>query len=74
MTREFVIRDEITYEEPRFRLYADGAAQALLRKRGGMVELVWQVYGPQAWPDAKVLLQGMLELSVIADQLSGEKK
>lgn len=67
------IRDESTYEEQRFQLYIDGSRQALLRKHDGVVEFAWQVYGPQAWPAAKTLLQGLLELSVLADQLSGEK-
>lgn len=67
------IRDESTHDEQRFQLYIDGGARALLKKRNGTVELVWQVYGSQYWPEAKVLMQGLLELSVLADQLSGEK-
>lgn len=67
------IRDESTHEEQRFQLFIDGGPRALLKKRNGTVEIVWQVYGPQYWPEAKVLMQGLLELSVLADQLSGEK-
>jgi hypothetical protein len=67
------IRDESTHEEQRFQLLIDGGPRALLKKRTGTVEIVWQVYGPQYWPEAKVLMQGLLELSVLADQLSGEK-
>lgn len=67
------IVDESTHEEVRFQLYIDGGRRALVTKKAGMVELHWQVYGPQYWPEAQVLMQGLLELSVIADKLSGEK-
>lgn len=67
------ICDESTIDERRFRLFVDGAPRALLKKRNDTVQLTWQVYGPQRWPEAKVLIQGLLELSVLADQLSGEK-
>lgn len=67
------IRDESTHDQQRFQLYIDGGPRVLLTKKHGTVELVWQVYGPQYWPEAKVLMQGLLELSVVADQLSGEK-
>ena len=67
------IVDESTHEETRFQLYIDGGQRALVSKKSGTVQFHWQVYGPQYWPDAKVLMQGLLELSVIADKLSGEK-
>lgn len=67
------IRDESTNDEQRFQLYIDGGARALLTKKHGTVQLNWQVHGPQYWPEAKVLMQGLLELSVLADRLSGEK-
>lgn len=68
------IIDESTHEEIRFQLYIDDGRRALVSKKGGTVQFHWQVYGPQYWPEAKVLVQGLLELSVIADQLSGDKK
>ena len=68
------IHDESVGTEQRFQLYIDESPCALVLKKGGDTQLVWQVQGPQYWPDAKVLLQGLLELSVIADKLSGEKK
>ncbi len=67
------IRDESTHDEQRFQLYIDGGPRALVTKKHGTVQFHWQVYGPQYWPDAKVLMQGLLELSVTADKLSGEK-
>lgn len=67
------IRDESTRDEKRFQLYIDGGPRAAVTKKGGTVQLTWQVYGPQHWPAAKVLMQGLLDLSIIADQLSGEK-
>lgn len=60
--------------ETRFYLYVDGGRCAFVRRLvNGYVTLHWEVYGPQQWPEAKVLMQGLLELSVLADQLSGEK-
>ncbi len=67
------IRDESTDEEQRFQLYINGGPRAMLSKKHGTVQFHWQVYGPQYWPGAKVLMQGLLELSVLADQLYGEK-
>jgi hypothetical protein len=68
------IIDESTDTEIRHQLYIDGGRRALVsKKNNGAVEIHWQVYGPQYWDDAKVLMQGLLELSVIADKLSGEK-
>jgi hypothetical protein len=66
------IKNESTDAEERYELYTNGGSRATLIKKGGVVSLNWQVYGPQYWPDAKVLMQGLLELSVIADQLSGD--
>lgn len=34
------------------------------------VHLNWAVYGPQQWPEAKLVLEGLLELSLLADQLT----
>ncbi len=67
------IVDESTDDEVRYQLYIDGGRRAFVRKKYGSVTLHWEVYGPQQWPEAKVLMQGLLELSVLADQLSGEK-
>jgi hypothetical protein len=67
------IVDESTHDEVRFQLYIDGGRRAFVRKKRGLVALHWEVYGAQQWPEAKVLMQGLLELSVIADQLLGEK-
>lgn len=68
------IRDESTHDEQRFQLYIDGGPRALVTKKGGIVQFHWQVYGPQYWPEAQVLMQGLLELSVFANKLAGEKK
>ena len=67
------IHDESVGAEQRFQLYINGSPCALVLKKDGDTQLVWQVQGPQYWPNAKALLQGLLELSVIADKLSGEK-
>lgn len=68
------IVDEGMYDQVRYQLYIDGSRCAALTKTPkGPVQFVWQVHGPQYWPAAKELLQGLLELSVIADQLTGDK-
>lgn len=68
------IRNESTDAEDRFQLYIDGGPRAAVSKKANLVQLHWEVYGPQEWPRAKLLLQGLLELSVIADQLSGDTR
>lgn len=68
------IKNESTDGEERYELYINGGSRATLTKKGNRVQLNWQVYGPQDWPDAKWLMQGLLELSVIADQLSGDTR
>jgi len=67
------IVDESTHNEQRFQLYIENGACGLVTKKNNIVHLHMQVSGPVGWPDAKVLIQGLLELSVIADKLSGEK-
>lgn len=34
------------------------------------VVLNWAVYGPQQWPEAKLVLEGLLELGLLADKLT----
>jgi len=52
------------------QLYIDGGrAVAAIRRPGQPVELSWQVYGPQFWPDAQKIIQGLVQLSFIADQM-----
>lgn len=57
----------------RWQLYVNGSPRILLTKKHGSLQLHWQVYGPQHWAEAKVIIQGLLELSVLAHQLAGEK-
>jgi|LNFM01.1.fsa_nt_gb hypothetical protein len=58
-----------------FQLLVDGEPKGRVTKKGGLVEINWQIYGPTYWPDhGKALMQGLLDLSVIADQLSGESE
>lgn len=68
------IVDESTDDEIRHVLYIDGGPRATLTKKHSLVNFNWQVYGPQQWPEAKNLILGLLELSILADQLHGAKK
>ena len=68
------IVDEGVHGLDRYSLLVDGNRKAsVTRKSGGAVELHFEVYGPTYWKDAHQLLEGLLELSVYADQLAGEK-
>ena len=57
---------------PKFVLYVDGDQVATVSSMGTAVQLTWQIYGPQYWPDAKDLLRGLMELACVADQLSAK--
>lgn len=71
---EISIEDHSEHGVAIYQLMVDGEPKARLTKKGGLVEINWQVYGPQYWPDkGKALMQGLLDLSVIADQLAGEQ-
>ena len=72
-TKVIHIANESTDDEERYELYVNGGSRATLTKRAGVVSLNWQVYGPQHWPDARYVVQGLLELTMIADQISGGK-
>lgn len=57
-----------------FKLRIDGNPMATVIKSGSKsVRFNWHVYGPQCWPEAQLLICGLLELSVIADKLNGGK-
>lgn len=66
------IIDESVDGEERHQLYIDGQRRAVVTRVRNVVHLNWQVYGPQRWPEAEVLMKGLLELSVIANKLAGE--
>lgn len=51
-------------------LYVNGFPAAHVQATPAGVFLNWSVYGPQQWPEAKLVLEGLLELSVLADQLT----
>lgn len=68
------IHDESEGTEKRHQLYINGQRRGLVTKKGGIVKLHWQVYGPMNLDEAKAQVEGMLELVCIADQLAGIKK
>jgi len=70
-----VVKDVSVEYEDRFQLYVDDQPRVLLtrhRSRGGRPQFHWQVYGPQLWPEAKALISGLLQLTILADRLSHE--
>ena len=68
------VRDESIDGERRLRLYIDRCPRALLTVRRGEAQVHLQVYGPLYLDEFQRLLQGLLELRLAADQLTGEKK
>lgn len=59
----------------RHTLYVNGDPKAHVVVTNGEVRLHWAVYGPQSWePEGRALLQGLVELSVIADQLAAKQR
>lgn len=65
------IKDESEAGVIKHQLYVDGQRRGCLTKKSGQVKFHWQVYGPLSWPESKNLLQGFLELSILADSLTG---
>ena len=63
-----VIRDASTDDVDCLELYIKGSRQAAVSRKDGVVELNWLVDGPQYWPKAKLLMQGLIELTAIAEQ------
>lgn len=68
------IIDESTDGVIAHQLYIDGCRRAAVTKIKGSVKLNLQVYGPQSWSEARVLMHGLLHLFVIADSLMEEPK
>ena len=69
------IVDESTENEDRHQLYLDGISggpRILVTRKNGVIRFHWQVYGPQAMPEARELIQGFLEMMVLADKLEDE--
>lgn len=67
------IKDESGPDGVRFQLYHNGCRRChVTRKKNGRVNLHWDIAGAMIWPEAKEVLEGILELSIIADQLSEE--
>lgn len=56
-------------ERHQLRLNGERRASVTRSKLNGQVRFHWAVYGPVPWPEAKELLEGLLELSIVADQL-----
>lgn len=65
---------EIVEHNGGLALIVDGHEQALIRERGGCLDLVWAVRGPQDLDIARQIIVGLLDLMVHYDALKvGEK-
>jgi len=48
-----------------------GTAMAVLKQSNeGRATITWLIYGPQQWHEAKLLVAGLLELGMIADNIN----
>lgn len=69
------IYDESTWDADKYVLSVDGNRKACVtRNKAGVVQVHWEVYGPQYFEEAQKVLQGLMELFVWAGQLNVEKK
>ena len=67
------LRDISTDNKKAFALYIDGCRRGFVSKKPGRpTEFHWEVFGPFVWREAKVLLHGLLQLSVIAERIDEE--
>lgn len=69
------IQDESTDEEKRFQFYVGECHRGLVTQgKDGRVKLHWQTAGPSQIGEARIWIQGLLELSMIAEKLELEAK
>lgn len=69
------IQDESTDTEKRFQFYVGGCRRgAVTQSKNGQVKFHWQTAGPSHIKEARIWIQGLLELSMIAEQLELEAK
>jgi hypothetical protein len=64
------IEETTTTECEQYTLFVNDVMMAHAQVHHDGVKLNWAVYGPQQWPEAKLLLEGLLELGLLADQLT----
>lgn len=65
------IIDTSTVDQEAYELNVGSANRIVtLQVDHGAVKFNWGVYGPIGWPEAKAMLEGMLELSVLADSIT----
>lgn len=61
---------EIVEQNGGLALVVDGHEQALIRERGGCLDLVWAVRGPQDLNIARQVVVGLLDLLVHYDAMA----
>lgn len=74
MNDRFYIKDVSTEEHARFELHVNGFRAATAQREYGIVKLNWEIHGPMQWPEAKLVLVGLLHLSITADHLYHQKE
>lgn len=60
---------ELNQTDQGLQLEVEGAPVALIRERGGCLDLVWQLRGPQDLQQARHTIMGLLHLLVAYDTM-----
>lgn len=69
------IQDESADGEKRFQFYVGECRRGLVTQgKDGRVKFHWQTAGPCNLDESRIWIQGLLELSMIAEQLESEAK
>jgi hypothetical protein len=69
------IRNESTDDEVRYQFYVGECRRGLVTLgKDGRVKFHWQTAGPSNLEESRIWIQGLLELSMIAEQLELEAR
>lgn len=66
------IVDESMDDIKSFRLFVNQSPVAVVRKQHGKVRFNFMVHGPLQWAEAQLVLDGFLQMAIIADKLELE--
>lgn len=63
---------QIQETEHGLQLFVEGGPIATIRERGGCLDLIWDIRGPQDLEQARAAIAGLLDLLVVYDRLQVE--
>lgn len=65
---------EVVETDQGLQLMVEGSECALIRERGGCLDLIWQVRGPKDLVQSRHIVAGLLDLLVVYDSLQTKEK